>query len=130
VPFISISDDYGDIVHGVFLSPDTYNNVQVQGAADPISFTALCAAFEKVTGRKSRYFEIKTEEFPTYGEVVLEQVRDMFRFTQWMGGRYFGDVETEIGTAERLKRAVAGKIGGRDSLIGVEEWFRREFGDK
>jgi len=130
VPFVSINDDYGDIVHGVFLSPTTYNNKQVQAVSDPMSFAAMCNAFEKATGKRTVYVEIETDAFQTYGEPALEQVKGMFKFTQWTGGKYFGHADTESETAAKLKKEVAGKTGGRDTLMGVEEWFGRDFGGK
>jgi hypothetical protein len=47
VPFISIADDYGDIVHGVFLDPQKWNGKLVQGTSDIRDFDSLVKAFEK-----------------------------------------------------------------------------------
>lgn len=46
VPFISIADDYGDIVHGIFLEPETWNGKLVQGVSDIESFDDVVASFE------------------------------------------------------------------------------------
>jgi hypothetical protein len=46
VPFIAISDDYGDIVHGVFLDPLKWNGKLVQGVSDIRSFESLVKGFE------------------------------------------------------------------------------------
>jgi hypothetical protein len=47
VPFTSIGDDFGDIVHGVFLEPEKWTGQVVQGVSDIKSFSEVVAAFEK-----------------------------------------------------------------------------------
>jgi len=47
VPFISIEDDFGDIVHGVFLEPENYTGKLVQAVSDIRSYAEVVAAFEK-----------------------------------------------------------------------------------
>tara|TARA_R110002003_G_scaffold149_3_gene13508 strand:+ start:29089 stop:29277 length:189 start_codon:yes stop_codon:yes gene_type:complete len=47
VPLISIGDDYGDIVHGIFLEPEKWNGKLVQGVSDVKSFDEVVAAFER-----------------------------------------------------------------------------------
>lgn len=46
VPFLSISQDYGDIVHGVFLDPVRWNGRVVHGASTILGFDDLTAEFE------------------------------------------------------------------------------------
>ena len=47
VPFISISDDYGDIVHGIFLEPENWNGKLVQAVSDIKSWDLTISAFER-----------------------------------------------------------------------------------
>lgn len=47
VPFISISDDYGDIVHGIFLEPERWNGKLVQAVSDIRSWEQSISAFEQ-----------------------------------------------------------------------------------
>lgn len=47
VPFISMANDFGDIVHGVFLEPETWDGKLVQAVSDVKSFPEVVAAFEK-----------------------------------------------------------------------------------
>jgi hypothetical protein len=47
VPFISISDDYGDIVHGIFLEPTKWNGKLVQAVSDIKSWGQAVMAFEQ-----------------------------------------------------------------------------------
>lgn len=47
IPFISIGDDYGDIVHGVFLSPEDYNGQLIQAISQSATATQLVEAFQK-----------------------------------------------------------------------------------
>jgi hypothetical protein len=41
IPMIAIADDYGDIVHGAFISPAKYNGQLVQGASQGITADQL-----------------------------------------------------------------------------------------
>jgi hypothetical protein len=47
VPFIAMGDDFGDIVHGVFLEPEKWNGKLVQGVSDIESLEDVIRAFEK-----------------------------------------------------------------------------------
>lgn len=47
VPFLSITDDYGDIVQGIFLDPARWNGHVVHGASQILSFDQLVANFEE-----------------------------------------------------------------------------------
>lgn len=133
VPFIAMADDYGDIVHGIFLTPEKYNGSLIQGVSDIRSFDDATKAFETATGKKSRFDEIpKWQDLETYGIRAIETVKLMFGFCQESGGRYYG-VETETSTAAQLKREAAeacGKTGEDEKLLMLEKWFGREFGGR
>lgn len=47
VPFLSIKEDYGDIIHGIFLDPTRWNGCVIHGASDILGFDELVANFEK-----------------------------------------------------------------------------------
>lgn len=47
VPFISITDDYGDIVHGIFLGPEKWNGRLVQCVSDIKSWDEAIQAFRR-----------------------------------------------------------------------------------
>ncbi|CAO2651410.1 Nn.00g039800.m01.CDS01 [Neocucurbitaria sp. VM-36] len=133
VPFISIGDDFGDIVHGIFLAPEKWNGKLVQGVSDIESFDDVTAAFERATGKKARFEEVpKWQDLEIYGIRALEPIKFMFGFCQESGGRYFGD-ETEATTAAELKRLAteaSGKTGDGTKLLTLERFFKREFGSK
>jgi NmrA-like family len=129
----AVTDDYGHIAHGVFLSPAKYNNKLVQAVSDIKSFEEIAATFEKVTGKKSRVTYIgSAEEFQTYGQKVLEDVREMFRFLQRTQGRYFDGEETEMETARGLKADAFMAMGVPEdyTLTSLEEFFKGYFGGK
>lgn len=46
-PWISVTDDLGDIVHGIFLNPDRWNGRLVQANGDIASFGDIIAKFTK-----------------------------------------------------------------------------------
>ena len=47
VPYIAMSDDYGDLVHGILLDPERWNGGFVQGVSEIGSFEHAVQAFER-----------------------------------------------------------------------------------
>ncbi|OGM47878.1 nmrA-like family protein [Aspergillus bombycis] len=132
VPWLSISDDFGDIVHGIFLDPGRWNGHFVHGVSDIRSFEQIVADFTAVTGHKARFQPILPtwEAFDTHGIQELEDVKLMFGFTQLTGGRYFGLEDTEVDTARQLKQITASKLGRPEeqhNLTSAREWFAARF---
>ncbi|KAG5301946.1 NmrA family protein [Histoplasma ohiense] len=132
VPWLSMTDDYGDIIQGLFLEPEKWNGHVVHGVSDIRSFSELVGAFQQVTGKQSRFDPLlpSWEAFDTHGIHELQDVKLMFAFTQITGGRYFGEKATESDTAAQLKAAGArarGQDGQEIQLITAEEWFKRRF---
>ncbi|EGD85223.1 hypothetical protein H112_08954 [Trichophyton rubrum D6] len=132
VPYLSITDDYGDIVHGVFLDPTRWKGQVIQAMSDMITFDELAANFEEITGKKSRFQPVlpSWEAYDTHGVPELEDVKLMFGFTQITGGRYFGPEPSDIKVSKELKRATAkalGKPEDEGTLKPSKEWFRSRF---
>ncbi|EEP79375.1 conserved hypothetical protein [Uncinocarpus reesii 1704] len=130
VPFISMSDDFGDLVQGMFLDPQRWNGSVVHGCSDICTFDDLVAAFEKVTGRKSRFRPLPSwEAFDIKGIPELEDPKLMFAFTQATNGRYFGPEPSEKETAALLKQVTSAALGKPEEqrLVSVEDWFRKHF---
>ncbi|KAJ6012514.1 hypothetical protein N7522_002869 [Penicillium canescens] len=129
VPFMSVSDDLGDIVHGMFLDPWRWNGEVVYGCSDICSFDDLVLSFEKVTGRKSRFQPLGSwQEFDTHGVPSLEEAKNMFGMTQESGGLYFGPKPSEKQTSLELKQKTALTLGlpkEEQELMTVESWFRK-----
>jgi hypothetical protein len=147
VPFISISADYGDLVHGVLLDPEAYNHQMVQGVSISLTSEQAVSDFEKgtaffpstlrdlltqvATGKKSRFVPMENwKEFPTYGLRPMETVRDMFGFCQYSGGLYYG-VPNDAVVPAKLKKMAAeaqGKTGDDLGLMTLEKFFKDHFG--
>ncbi|PHH73176.1 hypothetical protein CDD80_3992 [Ophiocordyceps camponoti-rufipedis] len=129
VPFVSMGDDYGDIVQGIFLEPERYDGRVIHGASFMVPFEKLVAAFEEATGKKARYEPLLPdwEAFDTKGIPELDDVKLMFAFTQTTGGLYFDKVPSETATATELKR-ISGKATSRsEELVRPKEWFAKHF---
>ncbi|OJJ67586.1 hypothetical protein ASPBRDRAFT_47640 [Aspergillus brasiliensis CBS 101740] len=131
-PWISVTDDLGDIVHGIFLNPLRWNGRLVQANGDISSFSEIVSKFVKATGRKARFVPYASpDDFPTHGLQFLEMVRDTFKWTQLRDGEYYGSQITELRSAAELKQAAFHAKGGkgRETLLSVEEWFKAHFAD-
>ncbi|KAF9768675.1 hypothetical protein IL306_013987 [Fusarium sp. DS 682] len=130
IPFISIGDDYGDLVHGIFLDPKKYNGRLVQGVSASETAGKLVSEFEKVTGKKARFVPIEDwKTMETYGDQSFETVKYMFGFCQYSGGRYYG-VLNDLGPAAELKEkaAVAKGQSGDAKLMTLEGFWKKYFG--
>lgn len=49
MPLISIADDFGDIVHGLFLDPEQNNGKVVQAFSDMVKFDDIVKQFSEGT---------------------------------------------------------------------------------
>ena len=56
VPWIAVQEDFGDVVHGVLLSPHEYHGKPVPAFSNPLTFPEVIAAFE--SGLWSRSYPI------------------------------------------------------------------------
>ncbi|KLJ10302.1 hypothetical protein EMPG_14322 [Blastomyces silverae] len=134
VPYIAIEEDFGDLVHGVLLHPETWGGKTIQGFSHLAKFPEIIEDFTKVTGKKSRYVPLEIAKFPTMGGIrALESIRDMYSFTQWADGRYFANQEFDAEQAKALKKSVQDVVapGEPKSLTTAEQFFAKMFsGDK
>ena len=149
IPFISIIEDYGDLVHGVFLAPEKYNGRLIQGISASETPETLVSVFEKstttlscscprnpltvatiVTGQKARFVPIEDwKTMETYGEKSFETVKYMFGFCQHSGGLYYG-VPNDLVTSGELKAKAAeakGESVDKADLTSLEGFVTKYF---
>ena len=129
--FVAVAEDYGDIVHGVFLNPEKWDGKRIQGVSEIIDWDGIVQAFEKaVPGTKARFVPLASwDDFETYGARELEDLKQLFHFAHVTGGRSFSDGATENETAKTLKReAVMAKGDGENhEMMTAERYFQRHF---
>ncbi|EPS25865.1 NmrA-like family domain-containing oxidoreductase himF [Penicillium oxalicum] len=132
VPWISMEDDFGDLVHGIFLNPMRWNRRTVQAVGDIVPFDQIVEIFTQITGKKARFIGYEDPaDFPAFGKPELQESKDVFSFYRLREGEIFGNGITESRTAADLKRAAfeakGRRIQGRDRLTTCAEWFARTF---
>lgn len=122
IPFISIGDDYGDLVHGIFLDPKKYNGRLVQGISASETIEKLVSEFGR--GNKARFVPIEDwKTMETYGDQSFETVKYMFGFCQYSGGLYYG-VPNDLGPSIELKaKATEAKGQSSDAKLMTLEGF-------
>ncbi|KAJ3526654.1 hypothetical protein NM208_g11086 [Fusarium decemcellulare] len=130
IPFIAIGEDYGDLVHGIFLDPAKYNGRLVQGISASETADKLVSDFAKLTGKKARFVPIEDwKTMETYGIEAFETVKRMFGFCQHSGGLYYG-VPNDLDTAGDLKARAAeakGEAGDKKKLTALEKFLEKYF---
>ncbi|KAK7397518.1 hypothetical protein QQX98_013113 [Neonectria punicea] len=130
IPFVSIIEDYGDLVHGVFLAPKKYNGRLVQGISSSATAEQFVSDFQKVTDQKARFVPVEDwKAMETYGMAALETVKYMFGFCQHSGGLYYG-VPNDVVTSGELKSRAAeakGQSGDQAKLTSLESFIAKYF---
>ncbi|KAJ5192827.1 hypothetical protein N7449_008969 [Penicillium cf. viridicatum] len=127
VPWICIDEDFGDLVHGIFLNPVRWNKRTVQAVGDILSYGNLTSTFAEVTKRKARWISYYDLADMPADRPYLQESRQVFAFYQMRNGELFGNGITENTTAGVLKRAAFQAKGqkGRETLTSAREWFEK-----
>ncbi|KAJ5715318.1 Cytochrome P450 [Penicillium malachiteum] len=127
VPWICIEEDFGDLVHGIFLNPLRWNRRTVQAVGDIKSWAGVVNTFSQVTKEPARFIGYEDPAaFPAFDKPELKESRDVFAFYQMRDGEIFGCGITESQTAAALKKEAVrakGVAGARESLMSCAEWF-------
>ncbi|KKK13825.1 hypothetical protein ARAM_001596 [Aspergillus rambellii] len=126
VPWICVDEDFGDLVHGIFLNPLRWNRRTVQAVGDIVSFEDIVNTFIRVTEKKARFIGYEDPaQFPAFDKPELKESSDVFAFYQLRHGEIFGNGITECRTALELKQAAFKAKGskGRKRLTTCAEWF-------
>lgn len=155
VPFISIDYDYGDIVHGAFLScictssfgntdkdkskdvRSPYHASLIQAFSQSVTFDEVLATFTTKYKKPARYVPYNLSDFLTWGVRPLETLWGTFAMCQATGGRYYGkEVDNNVSVALRLKRAAVRAKGkcltsekAQEQLMDWSTFWGIYFGD-
>ncbi|KAJ5751594.1 hypothetical protein N7520_008511 [Penicillium odoratum] len=129
VPWICVDEDFGDLVHGIFLNPTRWNKRTVQAVGDILSYGDLTTTFADVTQRKARYIPYYDLAEMPVDRPYLHESRQVFAFYHMRDGELFGGGITENRTASVLKGAAFQAKGqkGRETLMSAREWFEKHF---
>lgn len=129
-PWTAVRDDYGDIVHGVFLEPEKWNGQVIWAISDPISFQEVVDTYNRVTGTNvARYVrQVERVQAPTPEKTAeVNGVRD---WSHHVKGNYCDGKPVDQSNAKLLKAAAskARKRHGRQLELQTFEGFIREHG--
>ncbi|KAL3472033.1 nmrA-like family protein [Aspergillus californicus] len=129
VQTISVADDFGEMVHALFLNPHKWHGCTVPLMSDAFSYEDMVAAFTEVTGKKARYIPMDSyKDFPTHGDSVLVELQDVYRYMQNANGWFFGKPD-DTATCQRLKdEARLDKGLEPQRLISMNEYFLKHYG--
>lgn len=130
VPLTSIRDDYGDIVHGVFLDPLAWDGQVVWAVSDPISFQQVTDTYNKVCGKNEARFVQLTEPVHARKPSKAKEVNGVRDYTEYVKGDYCGGKPVDLTLARTLKRAAVAARGreGASKDLQTFEGFVRTYG--
>ncbi|KAJ5766295.1 uncharacterized protein N7511_003911 [Penicillium nucicola] len=127
MPWVSLEDDFGDIVHGIFLNPSRYNGNHVQAISQTISFEDLAAAFTEATGTAVDYQPLASwTKVHDDGTHLCRESRMMFFYMNFCGGKWYAEYATDTTAAIECKRAAREAQGhSADNLVNFKQWFTK-----
>ncbi|PYH85265.1 NAD(P)-binding protein [Aspergillus uvarum CBS 121591] len=131
VQTVSVADDFGEMVHGMFLDPLRWKNQTIQLLSDSFSYEDMVKVFTDVTGKPARYVPMASyKDFQTHGSTVLQELQDVYRWTQWSGGLFFGRSD-DFKTCQFLKDEARRDKGlGPQPVIKLREYFVKHYGNQ
>ncbi|KAI9043893.1 NmrA/HSCARG family protein [Aspergillus affinis] len=128
VPWISLKDDYGDIVHGIFLEPESWNGRIVPTVSDISTYPGVTETFQSVTGQRARYVHANDWRALFGDSRQGEENRSIFEFGRFTNGKYFGDHPISTDKSAYLKARAVEAQGGdprEEKLITLSQWFAK-----
>nr|E1ACP6.1 RecName: Full=NmrA-like family domain-containing oxidoreductase notA; AltName: Full=Notoamide biosynthesis cluster protein A [Aspergillus sp. MF297-2]ADM34134.1 NmrA family protein [Aspergillus sp. MF297-2] len=129
IPWISLEDDFGDIVHGIFLEPENYNRRVVPTVSDVCTYPEVMDAVHALaTGQKAQYIPVTDWEAHFGDSHHGRESLTIFKFGHFTNGKYFGHepISTDISAYLKSKAAEAqGKDPSDRKLITLSEWFEK-----
>ncbi|KAL4899808.1 hypothetical protein BDW74DRAFT_188843 [Aspergillus multicolor] len=129
VQTVSVADDFGEMVHALFLDPIRWHGCTVPLMSDAFSYEDMVEAFSQVTGLNARYIPMESyKDFPTHGNSVLVELQDVYRYMQNANGWFFGEPD-DVETCQQLKdKARLDKGLEPQRLISMKEYFAKHYG--
>ncbi|KAJ6785460.1 hypothetical protein PWT90_01170 [Aphanocladium album] len=127
--WVDIERDYGDIVHAVLLSPETYDKKQVEAVSRVASLETFVATFEKVTKKKARYVGFDWQSLETHGSLEVETIKGIFGMTHHIDPE-FAKAFYDSSVARELKAKAAaakGLAGEAAELQTIEGFLTKHF---
>ncbi|KAJ3083076.1 hypothetical protein HK102_001272 [Quaeritorhiza haematococci] len=93
LPFVDTAGDTGSIVAHVLDKPERYVGINIPVASEYLSMNEVIDIFQKVTGKRARYKQVKPEDFikklePGLGRGPAEELTEMFQYIDEFG--YYG----------------------------------------
>ncbi|KAL4966503.1 NmrA/HSCARG family protein [Aspergillus stella-maris] len=129
VQTVSVADDFGEMVHALFLNPSKWHGCTVPLMSDAFLYEDMVAAFTEVAGKKARYIPMESyEDFPTHGNSVLVELQDVYRYMQNANGWFFGEPDN-ADICQRLKdQARLDKGVEPERLTTMKAYFAKHYG--
>ncbi|KAJ3492895.1 hypothetical protein NLG97_g5074 [Lecanicillium saksenae] len=128
--WVDVGRDYGDIVHAVLLSPETYDKQQVEAISCVASLERFVDGFAKVTKKRARYVGFDWQSLETHGSLEAETVKGIFGMTHHVDPQ-FAKRFYDPSTAAKLKAEAAaakGLTGAEAELQTIDGFLTKYFG--
>ncbi|RLL97457.1 hypothetical protein CFD26_102797 [Aspergillus turcosus] len=126
MPWVSVEEDFGDIIHGIFLAPEEHDRKLIQVTSQQITMPDLAASYTRATGTRCEYREMPSwQSIPLNGTRCRDETRLIFYFVMKCGGRWFAEHESDMRTSIVLKEKALQARGEKGGLTTFEKWFKK-----
>ncbi|KAF9891229.1 hypothetical protein FE257_004793 [Aspergillus nanangensis] len=125
VPWLAVADDYGDIVHGVFLEPERWDGKYVDAVSESQGFADLTATFQEVTGKKARFVPVLKGNLSAGNATKTKEVNGLFDLMHALDGCFFEGRATDHEASIVLKQRACEATRRSERLLSTEGFFRK-----
>lgn len=131
-PWTSVTDDYGDIAHGVFLNPEEWNGRVIWAISESCSFQEVVDTYNKLTASNSARYVLRTTPVIAATPGKTKEVNGVRNYSHYVKGNYCDGLPVDQTPARKLKTA-ASKARARQGAaaeLQTFEGFIRDHGLK
>ncbi|KAL3480893.1 NAD(P)-binding protein [Aspergillus californicus] len=129
-PWTSVRDDYGDIVHGVFLGPVPWNGQVIWAVSASLSFEQVATTYNKLAGKNVARYVLQRDPVDAGTPGKTKEVNGVRDWSHFVHGNYCDGKPVDQTDVKRLKAAAADARGrhGADAELQTFEGFMRAYG--
>ena len=85
-PFTSIRDDYSDIVHGIFLENEKWDQQTIWAVSHPVSFQEVVDAYNRIAGKELARYVVPSAQVKADTPEKVKEVTGISQYVEFVKG--------------------------------------------